>query len=237
MSKKDTIILFVLLFLVLFSLSVPSILWFKAYYINFESSIDSNKLSDLATFQSFIISFWALVLNAILVYFAYKAFKHFGVKEQFHSKQFEAVTQLTSQMANTIIKTDFHLMTEDVTLKYDFGFFTLIDLDYFENSTSILIDGDNPEQIFPFLKHSKNPLLPPKIAGILKELNIWSGSGYLSEKSKLGNVLVFKKSRNLNEDILIHYFDMPIEFKKLSKSLKLEITKWLKSYGATDVNF
>jgi hypothetical protein len=85
------------------SLTIPTIIWLRDFYRGFDNKIDSDKLSDYATFQTFIISFWGLLSNFFLIVIAYKAFKNFGVKEQFHNKQLTLVTELATEISSTVL--------------------------------------------------------------------------------------------------------------------------------------
>src|SRR5690606_30425742 len=171
MTKKEYLILIVLLIVVLMSIAIPFFLWYETYFIDFKSKIDSGSLSELATFQSFVISFWALVLNFILVIFAYKAFKYFGVKEQFHQKQFELVCQLSLDISNTDLRAVLYIKDEHVHPKYNFNYYTLFEIDYLSHVDVVLVYEDYTEQIFTFLQHKNNPLLPKRLADVLRKLS------------------------------------------------------------------
>jgi uncharacterized membrane protein len=77
------IILYLAAIIILVSLIIPTIIWIRDFYTGFSNKIDSGRLSEFAIFQTFIISFWGLLFNVILVVIAYKAFKNFDVKKQF----------------------------------------------------------------------------------------------------------------------------------------------------------
>ena len=167
--------IFIFFGLIILSFAIPTILWIRDYFTNFKDSIDSSILTEFSTFQSFIISFWSLIFNIILVIIAYKAFKNFDVKKQFHNKQLDIVSELATSISSTVLSNMMYHMSTDpngkkhqIATGFTFSFFEIgLGFDY-SKFNLMCVKSNNIENTFPFLKYKNHPLLPKSIS---EELN------------------------------------------------------------------
>lgn len=209
------------------------------YYIFYSdtSKITDYKISDLSTFSSAIISFWALVINLIIVFFAYKAYKLLTVKESFYSKQLETVIKLIDEISKTKIEIEQNLYTSSIDSQ--FHFFTLNNLEYFKKVDKILIKKETISELLPFLKFEDNPFLPITIAKKIKELNkiksqpSWIGNIKFDKFLKLDNKDIYS---NYEEGIYLEILVSPLEFQLRSKEIEIEIIRWLEKYDIKELN-
>jgi hypothetical protein len=247
MTKKTNLLYF-LLAVIFISLTIPTVIWLCNFYTGFDNKIDSNKLSEYATFQTFLISFWGLILNLILVWIAYKAFKNFGVKEQFHNKQLTLVTDLAKDMSSTILSnmmyytsTDTHGKEHLIVKGFTLSFFEIsLGFDY-KKFNLMCVTSNNIENTFPFLKYRKNPFLPASIAKQLDKLYRPLQYSLAIQEKDLPKNYVFINSKNIAEDDnskgwIYKYYDNPIDFSTDCKALRTSIIDWFKEYGADDIN-
>ncbi|WP_281233823.1 hypothetical protein [Flavobacterium gelatinilyticum] len=233
---------------ILSGIIIPTVLYFNSFYTKIEDSIDSQKLSEFATFQSFLISLWGLVLNIILVVIAYKAFKNFDVKKQFHNKQLELVSDLATDISSTILsnmlyetKIDPHGKEHLIATGFTLSFFEISIGFNYSKFESIYVASNNIENCFPFLKHRKNPLLPKSIAKELNKLYRPLQYSFAVEKDKMPKNYVKLYSRNIDEDDysktwLYELYKSPSHFNTDSLAIRKSIIDWFKEYGAEDIN-
>ena len=135
-----------------------------------------NTLADYATFHTYILSIWGLLLNIYLVYIAFKAYQNFDVKKQYHNKQLDVVTNLSNEISSTILSNMMHLTIEKETGEEStaltgltYSVFEMALLNYSKYDL-MCVRGNNIENTFPFLKYRKNPILPKSIARQLNKL-------------------------------------------------------------------
>lgn len=247
MTKK-TNIFYIAGAIIFITLTVPTAIWLRDFYTGFDNKIDSERLSEYATFQTFIISFWGLISNLILVWIAYKAFKNFGVKEQFHNKQLTLVTELATDISSTVLSNMMHYTSTAHNGKghlyktgYTLSFFEIsLRFDY-EEANLMCVQSNNIENIFPFLKHRNNPVLPPSIA---KQLNkfyrpLQYSLAVKKEDLPMNYVLLYSKDvaeDDYSKDWIYKFYDKPTEFTEDCKALRTSIIDWFKEYGADDIN-
>ena len=246
MKDRRLHILLIVLFLI--SISIPGWLWIRDYVINHGRNIDSSTLSDFATFQSFVIAFWGLILNLVLVIIAYKIFQNFDVKKQFHNKQLEVVSELATAISSTELsnmlyetKTDpkgkDHLIATGFTLSF---FEISLGFNY-EKFDLMCIKSNNIENTFPFLRWRNHPLLPKKISSELNKLyRPLQYSFSLQDKDLPKNyIMLYSKTidkDDYSKDWIYEYYKTPSVFTKDCKKLRQEIIDWYKNYGADDLN-
>lgn len=246
MIYKPLRILLVGLFLI--SISIPIWLWIRDYAINQEAKIDSAILSDFASFQSFIIGFWGLILNLILVIIAYRVFQNFDVKKQFHNRQLEIVSNLTSDISNHELSNTFYTTTIDpnggehlVATGYTFSFFQIALGFKYDEFELMCVKTNNIENTFPFLKYRNHPLLPKGISQKLDKLYRPLHYSFSLKKEDMPNNYVVLYSRKIDKDDYSkdwHYklYKNPEDFTNDCLELKNEIVKWYKKFGADDLN-
>lgn len=245
MKTKQIILITII---ILSGIIIPSMLYFNNFYTKIEDSIDSQKLSEFATFQSFIISLWGLVLNIILVILAYKAFKNFDVKKQFHNKQLELVSNLATDISSTILsnmlyetKTDPNGKEHQIATGFTLSFFEISIGFNYSKFESIYVSSNNIENCFPFLKHRKNPLLPKSIAVELNKLYRPLQYSLAVKKDKLPKNYIKLYSKNIDDEDysktwLYELYKSPAQFNEDSLAIRKSITDWFKEYGAEDLN-
>lgn len=236
------------IFLLLLSLIIPAYLW-SEYISRNNSDINySEFISQYTPFAIFIISFWGVVLNFILVFIAYKAFKNFEIKKKFHSDQLDVMSALVTSLGNSELSNMIYRTTEAPNgerVKVSAGFtFSLIDIvsgfDY-RSLDMVCMRSNNMENIFPFLRYRSHPILPVEIARHLKK--IYQPISYkltLSEDQLPENYVVFY-SNNLDEDDfskawVFDLYDSPNKFHDDFEGLIKEISVWFKKYGVDDIN-
>lgn len=247
MTNRNTL-LYIVGTVIFISLTIPTVIWLRDFYTGFDNKIDSDKLSDYATFQTFIISFWGLLSNLILVLIAYKAFKNFGVKEQFHNKQLTLVTELATEISSTVLSNMMYHTSTDPNGK-DHLIATGFTLSFFEISLGfdykkfnlMCVTSNNIENTFPFLKYRNNPVLPPSIARQLNKLYRPLQYSLTIHKDDLPKNYVFIYAKNVAEDDyskdwIYKYYDNPTDFTTDCKALRTAIIDWFKEYGADDIN-
>ena len=190
---KDRKIYIILVLLFVASISIPIWLWLRDYGFNRWTDIDSTILSEFATFQSLVIAFWGLILNVILVIIAYRAFQNFDVKKQFHNKQLDVVSELSSEISSTKLSNMFYETKTDpkgkdqlIATGYTLSFFEIALAFNYDKMNLMCVKTNNIENTFPFLSFRNHPLLPKTIS---KKLN--------------------KLYRPLQYSIAIHEKDMP----------------------------
>lgn len=245
MKKKQLI---ALVFVFIISLCIPSWLWIRDYVLSHEKSIDSSTLADFATFQSFVLTFWSLIINIILVSIAYRAFRNFDVKKQFHNKQLEIVSELataisSAELSNMLYETIPDPMGEDhkILTGYTLSFFEIaFGFNYMDFET-IYIKSNNIENVFPFLKFRNHPLLPKNIGIALNKL--YRPLQYtlsVRETNLPRKYVVLYQSNNKEDDISknwnYEYYEKPTDFTADCKKLRDGIIEWYKVYGADDLN-
>ena len=248
MKKKTNLFYIAGAIIFIITLTVPTAIWFRDFYTSFDNKIDSDKLSNYATFQTFIISFWGLISNLILVWIAYKAFKNFGVKEQFHNKQLTLVTDLATEISSTVLSNMMYYTSTDRNGKdhltatgYTLSFFEIsLGFDY-KKANLLCVRSNNIENTFPFLKHRNNPVLPPSIAKQLNKLYRPLQYSFAIQKDDLPKNYVFLNSKDVAEndyskDWIYKFYDNPSDFTTDSKALRTSIIDWFKEYGADDIN-
>lgn len=234
--------------LIISGITIPAYIYLNSFYTKIEDQIDSQKLSEFATFQSFIISLWSLIVNIILVVLAYKAFKNFDVKKQYHNKQLELISNLAIDISSTVLsnmlyetKTDptgeDHLIATGFTLSF---FEISIGFDY-SKFDSIYVLSNNIENTFPFLRYRKNPILPKSIAIELNKLYRPLQYNRAVKKEFLPKNYIKLYSNNIDDsDIsktwLYEFYKSPNDFQKDSLALRKSIVDWFKEYGAEDLN-
>ncbi len=234
--------------LMLFSLAVPTLIWYNNFFTSFKDKIDSQNLAEYGTFLSFIVSFWGLVFNFILVIIAYNAFKNLGIKEQYHQKQLSVVTELVTEMSNTVLSnmlyetkidpygndriicTGFTLSFYEISLGFDYKKFDII-----------YVKSNNIENCFPFLRFRRNPLLPINIAKQLEKLYRPLQYTFAFDEKKFPKNYVFLYSNliqkeDFSRDWVYVFYEEPSKFSEDCKQLRKSITNWLKDYGAEDIN-
>lgn len=252
--KKQYFVILILGLAIIVSLLIPTLFWIKDYYSNSYDLIDSTVLSELSTFLSFILVFWGLVLNAILVFIAYKAFKNFDVKKQFHNKQLEVVSELATNISDSKLSNMTYKVSIDpngkehqIATGFTFNFFEIaLGFDY-SKFDMIVVRSNNIENTFPFLKFKNHPMLPKSIAIELGKLyRPLQYSFALNEKDIPKNYVVLYqevKSRNTEKEEdysqswTYKLYDNPKEFNKDVLSLRNSIIDWLNDYGADNLNF
>ena len=246
MKDKKLSILFIVALLL--SLCLPTILWIKDYFIGIDQRINSAVISEYATLQGTIIGFFSLILNFALVIIAYKAFKNFDVKKQFHNKQLEIVSELSTaissaELSNMFYKgstapngevhqimTGYTLSFYEIALAFDYSKFELI-----------CVRSSNIENTFPFLKYRRNPLLPKRIAKALDKLYrpLQYSITVKPEKLKMDYVLLYTKhidKDDISKDWKFEIYKTPAQFTEDAANLRSAIIEWFKEYGADDLN-
>jgi hypothetical protein len=250
MKKHKNLIILIICSAIFLSLIIPTIFWIKDYFISYESPINSSVLADYSSFQGFIIAFWSLVLNIILVILAYKAFKNFDVKKQFHNKQLEIVSELATSISSHSLSNMMYKMIPDTSGKkhqiitgFTFSFFEIaLGFDYSEFEL-ICVQSNNIENTFPFLKYKNHPLLPKTISDELKKL-YRPLEYFLSTKQQdletKNYVLLYIDKKSETNDVTSHwtyeFYKTPSDFNKDVASLRMSIIKWYEEYGADNLN-
>ena len=243
-NKKWFIILIVL---IVISLIVPTWLWLRDYYTKLNDKISGNILSDYATFQTFILTFWGLIFNLLLVIIAYKAFKNFDVKKQFHNKQLDVVSELSTimnsmELSNMMYETlvDPYGNHHQISTGHTLGFFNIAAINYTKFEL-MCVKSKNIENTFPFLRYVNHPLLPKTISEQLKKL--YRPLPYyraLEEKNLPPNYVVLYsdniKKEDFSKDMIYEFYKKPSDFSKDCMELRKSIMEWFKKYGAEDLN-
>lgn len=231
----------------LFSIIIPSVLWAKAYYVSTSSYIDSRILSEFAIFLTFVIAFFSLLLNLVLVYIAYKAAVNFDVKKEFHKSQFFVVSELSNEVWSTELQVgiydtiykDGKIIDEGVKTNV-ISFLRIPAYFYDEQITckEIIYPTKDVEAIFPFLKYSRHPLLPEDIAKELDKLNEnLPFSASIKESQMLGSFVINNEKFNKFKNSLYYKSKFNTkEFSEIVTSIKDAIELWLKRYGVTELN-
>ncbi|WP_024771756.1 hypothetical protein [Aquimarina macrocephali] len=247
--KKLNLIIILSCCFISFSLIIPVFLWIKGYYSNFSDSINSTVLSEFASFQGLIIAFWSLILNIILVVLAYKAFKNFDVKKQFHNKQLEIVSELATSISSMEISNMMFKMIgtnkkHQIAEGYTFSFFEIaLGFDY-SKFDLMCVKSNNIENTFPFLKYRNHPLLPQSISTELNKIYRPLQYFYSAKKLDLKNMdyvlLYHDKEKYLEGDITAswnyQFYENPSDFNKDVTSLRKSIILWYQEYGADELN-
>ncbi|MEJ4089054.1 hypothetical protein [Galbibacter orientalis] len=248
--RKINLILILSCFLIGFSLIVPLLFWIKDYFISINSPINSTVLSEFASFQGLIIAFWGLIINAILVFLAYKAFKNFDVKKQFHNKQLEIVSELATSISSLEISNMMYEMTPSPSGKehqiitgFTFSFFEIgLGFNY-SKFDLICVRGNNIENTFPFLKFKNHPLLPKSISNELKKLYrpLQYSFSVSKEDLKTRSYVLLYHDKKVDSDDLsagwtYAFYKNPSDFNKDVASLRKSIIEWYKEYGADNLN-
>jgi hypothetical protein len=248
--KKIKLILIISCSLIGLSLIVPLLFWIKDFFISIESPINSTVLSEFASFQGLIIAFWSLIINVILVLLAYKAFKNFDVKKQFHNKQLEIVSELATSISSMEISNMIYKMTPSPSGKehqiiagFTFSFFEIaLGFDY-SKFDIICVRGNNIENTFPFLKFKNHPLLPKTISDELKKL--YRPLQYFlsvnKEDLKTKNYVLLYHDKKVDSDDITsgwtyEFYKTPSDFNKDVNSLRKSIIEWYVEYGAENLN-
>lgn len=246
MKDKKVHIILVLLFAV--SFLIPIWLWLKDYGFDRGKNIDSSVLSEFATFQSLVIAFWGLIINVILVIIAYRAFENFDVKKQFHNKQLDVVSELSSEIRSTQLSNMFyetktnsngkdHLIATGFTL----SFFEIALAFNYDKMDLMCVKTNNIENTFPFLSFRNHPLLPKKISEKLNKLyRPLQYSISIQEQDLPKNyVVLYSKEIDKNDysrDWTYEFYKVPKDFSKDCLELRKEIIKWYEKFGADDLN-
>ena len=171
---KKIIILVVLL--VASSFLLPGYLWVRDFVIGHGNKLDSEVASQFAAVIGALIAFWSLGLNAVLVYIAYKAFKNFDVKKQYHNSQLEIMSQLAREIAEFEFGVMFYRPSVDpygrkhsIAEGWHHNFFDMLVFNY--RSDQVLYGRSrNMENFMPFLKYRNHPLIPRHIAAQMFKL-------------------------------------------------------------------
>jgi hypothetical protein len=179
---------------------------------------------------------------------AYKAFKNFGVKEQFHNKQLTLVTKLATEISSTILSNMMYNTSTDPNGK-DHLIATGFTLSFFEISLGfdykkfnlMCVKSNNIENIFPFLKYRNNPILPPSIAKQLSKLYRPLQYSLTIQEDDLPKNYIILYSKNVVEedyskDWIYEFYNNPTDFTTDCKALRISIIDWFKEYGAEDIN-
>jgi hypothetical protein len=247
-SDKHLLKIIIAATLIFLSLALPSLIWMRDFFIDMHSVIDSDKLSDLATFLNSVISLWLLVSNIFLVWIAYKAYRNFDVKKQFHNKQLTIVTELASEISSLIISNmmcKFSQMPDGKITPIKTGFrFNFIDISFYDYSEYFgiyIIEDNNIENLLPFLKYRNNPVLPNSIAVHLTKLYkpLQYSLGIRSDDFDFNYVYFYNNYINQNNSsvpLFYEYYKNPADFNRDCRDLQIAIIKWFKDYGAEDVN-
>lgn len=247
-TMKDRRLHIVLAILFIISISIPIWLWIRDYGLNRGKNIDSSILSEFATFQSFIIGFWALILNLILVIIAYRAFQNFDVKKQFHNKQLDIVSNLASEISSLELSNMFYETKTDpkgndhlIATGYTFSFFEIALGFKYDKCDLMCVKTNNIENTFPFLRFRNHPLLPKKISKKLDKLyRPLQYSFTIQEKDMPKNyVVIYSKAidkDDYSKDWTYEFYKQPKDFSKDCMELRGEIIDWYKKFGADDLN-
>ncbi|MBE7630518.1 hypothetical protein [Tenacibaculum piscium] len=246
MKDRKVHIILVLFFVV--SISIPIWLWVRDYGYNRGMNIDSSVLSEFATFQSLIIAFWGLIINVILVIIAYKAFQNFDVKKQFHNKQLDVVSELSSEISSTQLSNMFYETKTDPTGKdhliatgYTLSFFEIALAFKYDKMDLMCVKTNNIENTFPFLSFRNHPLLPKSISKRLNKLyRPLQYSMAILKKDMPKNYVILYSDKvdkdDYSKDWTYEFYKVPKDFSKDCLDLRTEIIKWYKEFGANDLN-
>jgi hypothetical protein len=226
---------------------LPTFFWIRDYAIGKGELINSTVLSQYSSFMEMVIAFWGLLLNLILVAIAYKAFKNYDVKKEFHSGQLNVMSELAnslgrSEIANMLYETKISPQNTKHKISTGFTFpFLQIMLGYdYEKFEKFYIKGNNIEIAMPFLKFRSHPLLPKKIAELLWGLYAPLQYQLAVQNSELPENYVVFYGKTPEDDVskewLFLYSENPKEHIKNITELRDSIRSWFKDYGAEESN-
>lgn len=231
-----------------FSFLLPTLFWIRDYAVGNTLQIDSSVLSEYATFLSFVIGFWGLFFNIVLVVIAYRAFINFDVKKEFHNKQLEIVSLLATSMNQTVIgimicRTSTDPKGEEHLIKdgWEFSLNEIaLSLNYQELET-LYIRTNNIENTFPFIKYRSHPLLPKTITSELNKLYRALQYLIIVDKSKYPKKYAILSPVQFSEneyskDWIYTYYKTATDFPRDYSSLRQSILEWYKIYGADNLN-
>ena len=235
---------------IMISFLLPSYFWLRDYFSHTAFLIDSAALVELAIILSFIVAFWSCLLNLALMVIAYKAYRNFDVKKQFHNKQLELVSELATDITSTHLSNMMYRISIDpdgeehqIATGFTLSFFELsLGFDY-SGYQMIVVKGNNLEKTFPFLKYKNHPLLPKSIASELKKFYQPLQYSYSIGKKDLPKnyVVLYGAATSLEgpdaHKWLYKLYDVPTDFRKDARALRTAITSWLGEYGAENLNF
>jgi len=245
-SKKNnkSIIIWVITLIIIF---LPIYLWWKYYLICKKSLINSTILSSFESFQNLVVDFWSLILNIILVCIAYKAFKNFDVKKQFHNKQLDIVSELAALISSMEFYLNLYTLTPKESSDNPHSLYgvntSFFDITVGYNTSKyelICIRGNNLENTLPFLKFRYHPLLPKSIADDLKNLCKEFNRVENDELNTKNYVLLENTKRQYKKEPTGHikytFYETTSNLKKDISNLRKSIMDWYEKYGADNLN-
>ena len=194
-----------------------------------------------------MLSFWSLLINIILVYIAYKAFSNFDIKKQFHNKQLEIVSELTTSISNVELSIMFYeaflYKTGDKQYSaagYTLSFYEIVFGLSYNSFEMIYVKSNNIEEVFSFLKFRNHPLLPKKISLALNKLyRPLQYSPSVDKNDFPKKYFTLTQPNKIEEDnssIYTYKYKTPTDFIRDCKNLREAIIDWYKVYGANDLN-
>ncbi|EOW6613634.1 TPA: hypothetical protein NJ057_004705 [Vibrio parahaemolyticus] len=246
--KLNKSYIFGIFIIVMMSFGIPTFLWVRDFVIGGSPKVDSNIASQYATVINTVIAFWSMMLNVVLVVIAFRAFKNFDVKKQYHNGQLEVMTKLVNEMVDFNYGAMFcrpsispsgdkHIIKEG----YIYNFFQHVLGFNYDSVESLYGRSRNIENIFPFLRYRNHPMIPVHIAKKLHTLyRPFHYQRAVLEKDMSDN-RVMLSSETVSKDELLHdaYYEITDDAKTYIKEcieLRLAIKSWFEKYGADDIN-
>jgi hypothetical protein len=208
-----------------------------------------------------IVNFIGLIVSIFTLYLAYRIFKSFDVRKNHINKQLETVLNLVQEINDTVFKiSDHHKIPQDVleqmkkspvSSNYTTTFSSIQSTLWFisDGNPSIHEDSNvflktDVKTTMPFLNYMNNPLLPKTIAlklgAFYSPFTDYSNSERASDTYFVIVRIKTGEKMDLSQSYQYPHFAKPFEnwgnFIFASKDLKDEILRWLKKYGANDIN-
>jgi hypothetical protein len=197
-----------------------------------------------------------LLINFLTLLFAYKIYRNFDIRKAHINKQLDTVLDLVQEINQTLIPVNFwrkvpkHVLEslpdqfkEKAALEgWHFTLFIIGDLKNETPKFDNVFLSTNIKSILPFILYMNNPLLPPKIAESLSRFYspLVSYGSFENASDKFVELSTLSKHE---QDAGFQFPDIPDTYKtwdsfiESAKNVKVQIDKWLKKYGTTDINY
>ncbi len=230
------------------SFGIPTFLWIRDFVVGGSHKVDSNIASQYATVINTVVAFWSMMLNVVLVVIAFRAFKNFDVKKQYHNGQLEVMTKLVNEMVDfnyvaMYCRSSIGLNGKKYIIKdgYAYNFFQHLLAFNYDSVDSLYGRSRNIENIFPFLKYRNHPMIPVYIAERLHSLYRPFHCQLAVLESKMSDNRVMFYSEMVSKDELLYdsYYEITDDAKAYINEcieLRRAIKLWFENYGADDIN-
>lgn len=200
-----------------------------------------------------IIDIAGLFVNIATLIIAYLLYRNFDVKKTHVNKQLETVLSLVEEINKTVIKVNFwtkipsHVVERmqqpiDHTATLESWRLSLFLISQYDIKTQKFEDvflHKTVLEVLPFVSYMNDPLLPKSIADKLRAFYSPITNYKQFEKASTDYVTLGSYG---NQPSVLQYPDFIASFKSWenfvvsAKDLTHEIQRWLKRYGASDIN-